>query len=653
MPAAARKPFPPIPYGMADFSAIRREGYLYVDKTRFIRDLEKDRHVFLLRPRRFGKSCWVSILEHYYDRTRKDNFETLFAGTDIGREPTANRTRYAVLRLNFSMVSKDLSTLQENFEGHCHTRLRGMLRVNADLFPDELARSILSPPTMGRRLDELFFHAERLGVRLCVLIDEYDNFANTILAGEGEAAYRQLTHGSGFFRDFFATLKAGTESGNLERLFVTGVSPVTMDDATSGFNIGKNVSFDAAYNQIVGFTEREVTDLVAMYRELGVLEKAPEPAMAVMREWYDGYRFAEGAAETMYNTDMVLYYLDHSLPNKPGPQYLIDTNVRIDYGKLRHLVVVNRNAVAERAATLAAERAAQAEAPVGAEEPPRRVSNSAELLDAKSLGLNGNFDVLRQVIAEGRVDSDLIPTFPADQLGQRENFVTLLHCFGLLSIQGVVDGRLRFAVPNQTVRRLMYGYLRDAYRDVGVFSVDHLAFEDLTWAMAREGAWRPAVDYLADALRRQTSVRDYVQGERLLQGFLAAYLGAASCFVFHTERELGKGFADIVLTPLTTRYPTLRHGYVMELKYLKRSDDGDALAQSTLEAAKEQLRGYLADERLAREHPGVHYTGVALVFRGWELVAAEAVDPNAGKTSLRCAEEQDEAAELDSAPPPV
>ena len=138
------------------------------------------------------------------------------------------------------------------------------------------------------------------------------------------------------------------------------------------------------------------------------------------------------------------------------------TPARMDYGKLRHLVVVNRNAVAGRAATLAAERAAGAEAPVGAEEPPRRVSNSAELLAAKTPGTNGNFDVLRQVIAEGRMESDLIPSFPVDQLGQRENFVTLLHCFGLLSIQGVVDGRLRLGVPNQTVRRLMYGYLRDA-----------------------------------------------------------------------------------------------------------------------------------------------------------------------------------------------
>ena len=613
MAAAVRKPYPPIPYGMADFRAIRREGFLYVDKTRFVRELENERHVFFLRPRRFGKTCWVSILEQYYDRTRKDGFEALFAGTDIGREPTANRGRYAVLRLNFSAFSKRLETLEERFEEYCHTRLRGMLEANADVFPEELTRRILASPTMGSRLDELFLQAERIGVRLYFLIDEYDNFANTILAGEGEAACRGVTHGSGFFTDFFATLKAGTESGNLERLFITGVSPVTMDDVTSGFNIGTNISFDAAYNQMVGFTETEVRDLVELYRDLGVFDEDADAAMAVMREWYSGYRFAKGVTEDIYNTDTVLYYLKHSIPNKRGPRYLIDANVRVDYTKLRHLVVVNRDA------TLAAERAARAEVPL-------RVSNSAELGNAQALGLNGNFDVLREVIAEGRVDSDVSPSFPVDQLGQRENFLTLLHCLGLLSIRGAVDGRLRLGVPNQTVRRLMYGYLRDAYRDVGVFSVDLLAFEDLTWAMARDGAWRPAVEFLADALRRQTSVRDYVQGERLLQGFLAAYLGASGCFVFHTERDLGKGYADVVVASLTARYPTLCHGYVIDLKYLKRDRDGEAPARSALEAAKEQLRGYLADERLARQHPSIRFTGLALVFRGWELVAAEAVD---------------------------
>ena len=606
--AAPVRPFPPIPYGMADFRAMRLGGYLYVDKTRFLRDLEGERYAFLLRPRRFGKTCLLSILEHYYSRTRQDEFETLFAGTAIGREPTAERGRHVVLRFNFSAFDDTLSTLRERFEGYCQTRLRGALEANADLFPPPVAERVLSSPGVDGKLNELFLHAERERIPLCVLIDEYDNFANTVLAHDGLDAYHAFTHGGGFLRNFFATLKAGTESANLERLFITGVSPVTMDDVTSGFNIGTNLSFDRKYNELLGFTEAEVRRLVDLYSERDVFKQEADTALTTMREWYNGYRFATGADEVVYNTDMVLYYLKHSIANAAGPERLIDDNVRIDYQKLRHLLVVNR------------------EASSSATDTSNVVSDGTELGDAKPPALNGNFDLLRHVIAHGEVDSDLNPSFPVQQLGQRENFLTLLHCLGLLSIRGTVAGHTRLGIPNQTVRRLLYAQLRDAYQDAEVFSLDLLAFEQLTWAMARDGNWRPAVEFLADALQRQTSVRDYVDGERLLQGFLAAYLGAAGCFVFHTEAELSKGYADMVLTPLTARHSALRQGYVVEIKYLRRNSGGDAAVQGAMDRAKHQLTRYLADERLRREHPEKTFTGLALVFRGWELAACEAVE---------------------------
>ena len=617
MAAAPVRTFPPIPYGMADFRAMRLGGFLYVDKTRFLRDLEGERYAFLLRPRRFGKTCLLSILEHYYARTRQDEFEMLFAGTEIGREPTAERGRHVVLRFNFSAFDDMLTTLRERFEGYCQTRLRGALEANADLFPPPVAERVLTAPGVDGKLNELFLHAERERISLCVLIDEYDNFANTVLAHQGVDAYHAFTHGGGFLRNFFATLKAGTESANLERLFITGVSPVTMDDVTSGFNIGTNLSFDGKYNALLGFTEAEVRQLVDLYRELGVFEQEADAALATMREWYNGYRFATGAEDVVYNTDMVLYYLKHWIPNAAGPERLIDDNVRIDYQKLRHLLVVNR-------------KASSLDVDV---DTPRAPSDRAELDNAKPPALNGNFDLLRRVIAHGEVDSDLNPSFPVQQLGQRENFLTLLHCLGLLSIRGTAAGHTRLGIPNQTVRRLLYAHLRDAYRDAGVFSLDLLTFEQLTWAMARDGNWRPAVEFLAHALQRQTSVRDYVDGERLLQGFLAAYLGAAGCFVFQTEAELSKGYADMVLIPLTAKHPALRHGYVVEIKYLRRNSGGDAGVRDAMDRAVRQLTRYLADERLAREHPGAMFVGLALVFHGWELAACEVVEQASGHPS--------------------
>ena len=240
MPAS----YPRIPYGWADFRAIRLENRLYVDKTRFVHALEEERYAFFIRPRRFGKSCWVSLLDNYYNRTRADDFEAVFDGTHLGRHPTENRHRYVVLRFNFSAFKNALETLEYHFEEYCQLIVRHALERNADLFPEAARQHIRSSDSVNGQLNELFLYAGDHGIPLYVLIDEYDNFANTVLAYHGEEAYQSFTHGGGFYRNFFATLKdgAGQSGGGLERMFITGVSPITMDDVTSGFNIGKNIS---------------------------------------------------------------------------------------------------------------------------------------------------------------------------------------------------------------------------------------------------------------------------------------------------------------------------------------------------------------------------------------------------------------------------
>ena len=586
--------YPRIPYGQGDFRRIRLRHWLYVDKTRFLRRLEREDYVFLIRPRRFGKTLWVSLLENYYDRWWGHEFDAIFAGTDIGPDPTAERHRYVVLRFDFSTVNDKLETLEREFETYCLAEIRDTLERYPDLFPSAATQRILTPPSASAKLTELFLHTKRHGIPLYVLIDEYDNFANTVLARHGAEAYESFTHGGGFYRSFFATLKAGTarSGGGIDRLFITGVSSVTMDDVTSGFNIGTNISLEPDFNEMVGFTEAEVRHLVETYRDHGVFSQDVDEAMALMGEWYDGYRFSEEAETDLYNTDIVLYYLKHSIPNRRVPRYLIDTNVRIDYGKLRHLLVVGRQ-------------------------------------------LNGNFDLLGEVIGEGQKDLPRIqPSFPLQRLTDRQNFLSLLHYFGLLSIREVVHGMPRLAIPNQTVKQLMYGYLRDGYWDVEVFRVDLYRFEQLMLRMANEGEWRPALEFLGKAIAQQTGIRDYIAGERVLQGFLAAYLSVTDYYVFRSEAELGDGYADISLEPLLARFPHLRHGYLIELKYLKRSErvqsgapaDAAGVTAAVREATA-QLERYLADERLARQFPGVRFTGLALVFHGWELAYCEAVAP--------------------------
>ncbi len=581
MPAA----YPRIPYGEADIRRIRLRGWLYVDKTRFLRRLEEESYAFLIRPRRFGKSLWVSVLENYYDRTRADEWHAVFDGTDVGRRPTEDRSRYVILRFNFSAFDDTPETLRERFETYCLIEIRSALERNADLFPDAAIRRILAHPSVDGKLRELFKYAGDHGIPLYGLIDEYDNFANTVLAHHGREAYESFTHGGGFYRNFFATLKAGAgeSGGGLERLFITGVSPITMDDVTSGFNIGTNVSLSPKFNDLLGFTEAEVRALLELYRERGAFDQDVDAALAVMREWYDGYRFARGAQGDLYNTDMVLYYLKHSVPNEPIPDDLIDVNVRIDYGKLRHLLVANRDAGAR---------------------------------------LNGNFDLLRNIAGEGGADADINLSFPLEELEEPENFLSLLYYFGLLSIRGPANGRTRLGIPNQTARRLLYGYLLSGYRDVGIFSVSHYRFSGLVVDMACRGAWRPAIEFLAEAVAAQTGIRDYLDGEKVVQAFLAAHFSLVGHFLIHSERELNKGYADLHLEPFLARYPDVRYGYVIEIKYLKR---GEAVVASRLQEARTQLRSYLADVRLRLQRPAVRHVGLAVVFHGWDLAACDAV----------------------------
>ena len=578
--------YPRIPYGEADFKRIRLNRWLYVDKTRFVHDLEEERYVFLIRPRRFGKSCWVSLLDNYYSRTRADDFEAVFGGTHLGRQPTESRHRYVILRFNFSAFKNALDTLEYHFEEYCQLIVRSTLERNADLFPEAARQHICAPSSVNGQLNELFVYAGDHGIPLYVLIDEYDNFANTVLAYHGEEAYQAFTHGGGFYRNFFATLKDGTghSEGGLERMFITGVSPITMDDVTSGFNIGTNISLEPRFDQMLGFTEAEVQQLLELYRDHGAFNQEIEAALDVMREWYNGYRFAKSAEDDLYNTDMVLYYLKASMPNRPMPDELIDTNVRIDYGKLRHLLTVNRQ-------------------------------------------LNGNFDLLRHIIGEQSIQSNIQLSFPLNQLDRRENFLSLLHYFGLLSIRAVERGMPRLGIPNQTVKRLMYGYLRDAYDDVGVFSVDVYTFFRLAQAMAYDGAWQPVLDFLRDALAEQTGIRDYMDGEKVVHGFVAAHLSLSQYFLLHSEYELNKGYADLYLEPFVAQYPDMQFGYVLELKYLKRSESlGESVVADRIQEAVLQLRSYLADPSLPRRYPSVRHIGLAMVFHGWELVAYQAID---------------------------
>jgi len=569
-----------IPYGIASYKTIRQENCYYVDKTRFIPQFEETGNfLFLIRPRRFGKSSLLTVLESYYDIARKDENDLLFDGTYIKDHPTSEKNAYLILKFNFSQVSPDPEKVESSFHGHAGNCFFFFGKKYREFLDDDYFTMMESHHEAHQKLEFLLRYVGYKGLKVYILIDEYDNFTNTILARYGQEKYHELTHGAGFFRFFFNVMKGAGDQvdSGIGRMFITGVSPVTMDDVTSGFNIGINISLLQEFNELLGFTKQDVTDLLNHY-DLSVAES--DSVMRLMEEWYDNYRFSYRAETTLFNTDMVLYFMRHFLTSRRPPDNMIDQNVRIDYGKLRHLIVLDRK------------------------------------LDGK---LNGNFSYLSEIIGtEGTDMSPVAESFPVEYLKYPENFVSLLFYFGLLSY----NAGNRLSIPNRTVRQLMYSYLRDGYRDVDVFGVDIPRFASLIRNMAYNGEWEPVFRFLAQEVEKQTSVRDYLGGEKVIQTFLLAYLNVTDYFITRSEVEMGKGFADLYLEPFFAKYPALNYAYLIEVKYIKRSEFTDEKMKEQLAEAKTQLKKYAADEEIIRRCGGAELKRIALVFSGWELKAA-------------------------------
>ncbi|MBK1647519.1 AAA family ATPase [Rhabdochromatium marinum] len=587
---STEKPRWRIPYGEADFIKLRGHCGYYVDKTRFLPQLEDaGRFLFLLRPRRFGKSLLQSVMECYYDANWVKRFDRLFTDTWIAEHPTPEKGRYITLRFDFSAVRSDLRLVEESFEAHTGILLEGVLERHRERLPEGLTERVMRETTLIRRLERLIDDLLLTDQPLYLFIDEYDNFANNILVNDGHDAYRQLTHSSGFFRDFFALLKeaVGRTGSGLSRLFITGVSPVTLDDVTSGFNIGRNISLDPRFNALLGFTHGEVERL---FVDFGQDFNAHQ---AIIDEWYNHYHFHPACRESVVNSDMALYYLQSLVDLHQPPDDLIDHNVRIDYGKLRHLVRVDRQ-LSDQSIPPAAH-------------------------------LNGNFSRLRAIIESGEQVATIQPSFPAEGLLRQDNFVSLVYYLGLLSFAGEREGAPLLKIPNRTVRQLMYGYLRAAYDEVGVFRPSTYEVAEKLRFMAYRGEWQGFFDYLAEQIAQQASVRDFLQGEKMIQGFLLAWLNLSPYFRVFSESEQAGGFVDLYLAPFYFRYPDMRHAYLIELKYISRAENSPARRESLLEDARAQLKRYASDARVTRPLGEATLHPLVLLYSGWELVHRESV----------------------------
>ena len=571
-----------IPYGLTDFERIITSNYYYVDKTRYIAEVERGASFFfLIRPRRFGKSLFLNVMRWYYDINRRDRFQELFGDLYIGSHPTPEQGKYLILDFNFAGVNPDPDQLFRSFNSHCTARFDFFARQYARFFDPGFTEELNSFEQADEKLNYLINKASNLNLSIYLFIDEYDNFTNAILSNVGDKHYKALTHGTGFFRYFFNKLKEGaTGDGPIKRMFITGVSPVTMDDVTSGFNIGANMTTDYRFNGIIGFSEGEVREMLAYYKEETGFEDSVDELIALMKPWYDNYRFStKSLDEPMYNSDMVLYFVSNYLPLRSAPDNMIDNNIRTDYNKLRHLIRLD-----------------------------------------KRFGTNAS--IIQEIVNNGETTAVIKDAFLAEDITKPDNFKSLLYYFGLLSIKGTKRGDTLLGVPNLTVREQLYTYLIEAYREAEVFSIELYKLHDLVKDMAYDGDWRPVFAYFSSELERQSAIREFIEGEAHVKGFLLAYLGLTRTYIIYPEHETNKGYADFYMMPDLIHQPDIAFSYIVEVKYARR-DASEADIEALRAEAAQQLRRYAADPKVHATKGDTELRLVTLVFKGWELAVCE------------------------------
>ena len=570
--------FKRIPYGISNFKQVLRENKYLVDKTMYFERMERaGNFLFLVRPRRFGKSLFLDMLETYYDINEKDHFQEYFKGMYVERHPTAERGTFQVLHLDFSQVGSDLDRLEDNFNIYCSQVVEQFVKAYQQYYGPGFAEEVMRLETGSQKLTQISLEARRRDFKLYLIVDEYDNFTNNVLNVRGQKAYHDLTHGTGFYRDVFKVFKP-----MFDRIIMLGVSPITLDDLTSGYNIALNMTMDSRFNQMLGFSEDEVRQMIRYYKEVGAIrpELTEDSIVADMKPWYDNYCFAEesfGKEPSMFNSDMVCYYMSNLVDTGQRPEELIDPNTMTDYGKMKRLIVMDK-------------------------------------LEGERL------NIIHDIAEDGVIYGQVASHFPAERMMEFGNFISLLYYYGMLTIGGVEGELLKLIIPNNNVRLQYYHYLLEEYQSIAPANLPRLSQSYSRAAL--HGDWRPMMDCILKAYHDTTAVRQLIEGERNLQGFMNAYLTLTNYYLVAPEMEFSHGYCDFFLLPNHAAYPTVAHSYILELKYLK-ADATEAEAQRQWAEAVEQIKTYAADPKLQSMLQATRLHCIVVQIKGYDVVKCE------------------------------
>ncbi len=556
-----------IPYGESDFQKLMAGKYFYQDRTEFIEKLEtwNSNYPVFLRPRRFGKSLFITTLHYYYGLEHKDQFQELFGKLYIGRRPTGLANSYLVLSLEFSRI--DTATHESTYEGFLTNTLlaaRTFLGAYREFFTAADKQTILKQKSPEAVIKAIFSIAEinKIPHKIYVLIDEYDHFANELLSFDMDRFKSDVSR-NGFVRKFYESLKTATRDGVVDRIFITGVSPVTLDSLTSGFNISDNISLNPVFHDMMGFTREELKTIL---RESAIPEKKIPAMISNLAEWYNGYRFSGKAKSALFNPDMVLYFLKEYGINQTYPDEMLDVNIVSDYRKIRNLFKIG-----------------------GPE--------------------NERFELLEKLVEEGSILFSLTRIFNLETVFTQDDFLSLLFYMGMLTLKDAKSLRWRFEIPNYVIKKLYFEYFASIFLAKTRFFNTRIPIGDAIEQLVNEAKPEPFFKIVEYVLTENHSNRgEMAYGEKHVKSLMTGLLFQFEAYFIRSEYETGKGYADLFLE--RTPDKTINYEIALELKYVKKS--AEKTLEKVAQEVEKQLAGYMATERFSR--PDVR--GFYVVFFG-------------------------------------
>ena len=527
-----------MPYGISNYEKIVNDGYYYVDKTKYIEKLENlpETSIMFLRPRKFGKTLFTSVLENYYDKNKVDKFENLYGNTYIGKNPTKLKNSYCILRFNFSGI--DTSTEEETIRCFKNSTIESIKlfvgKYNIDFYINEAQDA-------EEILNSLFtaFSLQKNNEKIYVIIDEYDHFANELLGFYPER-FRTLVSKNGKVRKWYEILKKGTETV-VDRIFITGVAPITLDSLTSGFNIGTDITQDERFSNMMGFTEKE---LVEILNNQEIMREEQKKILPIMKENYDGYKFCLNAKNQIYNSTMCLYFLSSYTWSRKIPTDLIDMNIASDYSKIGKMLDLCKG--------------------------------------------ENKLEILKKTVQGEPIINNIVKKFnPAIEFTEID-MISMLYYLGYLTISGESLGMPELTIPNKVMKEIYASYFMQLMDQEADFKIDGSTSQQILREIALEGK----IDKMIEVLRiylNNLSNRDLIKfDEKYIKLIFYCISMTLPIYSTKSEMEVNRNYPDILLVPRdrTKGYKAI----MVEFKYIKKGET--TKLEDKQEEAKEQIERY-------------------------------------------------------------